>query len=342
MHKTGMTMTRKDIRLYCRIFLVLLLPVLLTSCSKQAPVQKLKKISFAFSVANDQKVPAFQRVQQIQLDGQGNLYVMDSENRTIYKFDGSGRFQKLLCSPGKQLGQLDRVVSFNIYRDSLLIIHNQGVLDFLTMEGKPVRELSLAGRADITVRDNGLLFINRMMDAVQWQSCIQVLDLNGKLLDQFKHVRGPYYKSSQADFAFVGHLSNDRIVYAPAVLDSVFLYDLKGRLLKGVKRIGGEKPPKDTDQAWPCQVEDLYVHNDKAYLLLADKVASTEDAVYFQKIAMYDANLKLERIFELPQAITMSIPTEQWAPWYHKFLVTGNRFLFMVSQPADHIEAYEY
>lgn len=321
---------------------IILIALLYFSCTRQPPVQKLKQSTFSLSFQAEQKIPPLTRVKDIKQDGLGNLYLLDVDKKYIYKFDPNGRFLNLLCGPGYLLGQLDRAVSIHIYRDSLLLVHNQSVVDVLTIQGKPIREVSARGRGDISVRNDGTVFINRMMDATQWGYLIQTIDLQGNELHQFKPARGPFYKTSQADFSFVGHLSNNRVVYVPALLDSIFLYDVQGRLLKSAVRVDGVKPPADTDQQWPFQVEDLCVHNDRIFLLPADKTDPNSNEVYFKKIAEYNADLKLVKIYELPESITVTTTTEPWAPWYHRFLVTDSSFLFMVAKPAEHIEAYEY
>ena len=87
-------------------------------------------------------------------------------------------------------------------------------------------------------------------------------------------------------------------------------------------------------------IDDVFIDNDTIYILHVDYKASTEKEIFVREIAAYDLQLAFQRIYELPEAITMSIESFIVAPWYHKFLVRNNQFLFMVSKPVEHLVAF--
>ncbi len=312
--------------------------LLFSSCSK-VPRLPLRPASFMLKGQRGETENLFGKVKQIQIDQKGNLYVLDSERFFIYKFNPEGKFLAKLCGEGNQLGQMNKPTSFDVYGDSLILIYNIGSIDLLDSNGKGVRSLYLNGRADVSVSPGGQIIINRMLDALEYGYFLEGWDLQGNSLFQLRPTRGPVYKNSLADFAFTGFTDDNRLVYAPSAIDSLYLYDMKGRLQKKAKRFSGIKSsPKKLE----FDIEDMCVHNNRIYLLKVDHGKTTEEKVYIREALQYNLDLSLERIYKLPQPITMTVMTDPWAPWYHKFLVADKHFLFMASEPSDHLLAYTY
>lgn len=332
--KEGFAFGRKSISFvtYCLL--------LLSVCSK-VPQIPLLLHPLTLEIPKEEKPSLFGKVKQIRIDHQDNLYVLDSENFFIYKFGSDGKFLAKIGGEGPQLGMLSKPCSFDIYRDSLIIIYNLGVLDFLDINGKGIRSLYLSGRADISVSPGGQILINRMMDASQFGYFIEVWSLQGDTLSRFKPARGQIYKNSEIDIAFTGFTSDNRLVYVPSAIDSIFIYNLNGQIEKKAKRFSLNKRSKKQKKL-SFEVEDICVHNDKIYLLFVNQQKSTKEKFYFRDILQYNLDLKLERIYKLPEPVTMTVATEPWAPWYHKFLVTDKYFLIMVSNPEDHLLAFRY
>ncbi len=315
---------------------------LLTSCQKPVPVVTLKKAAFTLQVPGSEGVPPFQRIKHMCQDSRGNFFILDADANLIYQFDAAGKFVSSMGGLGRQLGLLDRAVSVNVLHDSLLLVHNQGVMDIWSINGTPLRYFFVPGCADIRLSQDGRMLVNRMMDAFQFKFFMEIRDLEGNLVQEFKPPRALFYKNEYYDFGYFGNLSEGKLAYAPAYIDSIFIYDMTGNILKSAVRKCGIRRTTEPVDSLLYQVEDLYVWKDRIFLLLVDPAKGLDGDIICRDIAEYNVDLQLVRIYRLPQPITLSIPLEEYAPWYHKFLVNDQHFYFMVSKPVERLQAYYY
>ena len=118
------------------------------------------------------------------------------------------------------------------------------------------------------------------------------------------------------------------------------IYDLKGNILKKARRAIPKSMTPKPDIQLAFTVEDVYVVNDRIFILRVDSKKSTEQETYIRQIAEYDLDLQLTKIYVLPESITISPIGSGWASWYHKFIVKDNLFIFMVSKPVEHLVAF--
>jgi len=317
------------------IFIVLIM-LLLLSCGSKAPRSALVKADFSLNLPYDQETSPFERVKVIKTDGSGNFYVLDAEKLVIFKFDSAGNFIKLLGGAGNKCGELGLPSAMDIYNDSLLIVHNRGTIDLLNLDGKCQRFFFIRGFADMSISPTGTVVLNRMSSALDLGFFIETYSLAGRQINTFGPPRGRKYQNRDADFAFTGFLSNSNLVYVPAFLDSIFIYNLDGKIVKRARRAIPNDYVPAPDKPLKFNVEDVYVTDDRIFVLRVDQKKSTKLYTYVKEIAEYDADLNFRRIYELPESITMSIESFALAPWYHKFIVRDNLFIFMVSRPVEH------
>jgi len=259
----------------------------------------------------------------------------------ILKFDPEGNFIKLFGGEGNKCGKLSVPSGIDTYEDSLLLVHNKGSVDLLDLDGNCLSYFFIRGFADMSISPNGTIVLNRMNYALDLGFFIETYSLGGKQLKTFGPTRGRKYQNRDADFAFSGFTSDNHLVYVPAFLDSIFIYDIDGNILKRARRAIPESVTPKIDAPLELLVEDVYVSNDRIFVLQVDKEKSTELEIYVRHIAEYDLDLKLRQIYELPGSITMSIEALAVSPWYHKFIVKDDLFLFMVSKPVEHLVAFE-
>lgn len=314
---------------------LLLLLVLVFSCGK-TPTVSLKKIDFHLKIPPSATKEFFGRVKSIAMDDSGNTYILDSEHVNVVKFTANGEFVKELLAYGWGNGFVNRPVSIQVV-DTLLILHNLSTLQFFTLNGVFLRTVEIGGRCAITVAPDGMILANRMSDRFQFNYCLETYDRDGTLLTTFRTPRSKWYKRNSVDFAFTAFTPEGHIVYMPTLLDSAFLYDRSGRLLKS-KKMESVRTNKKTDFVF--HVEDMFVDDQFIYLLRVNH-DSTSEEVTCKKIDKYDFQFNHLESLILPAPVTIGIELEPWAPWYHKFVVRNNTYYLVLSQPIEHLVAYE-
>jgi hypothetical protein len=251
-----------------------------------------------------------------------------------------GNFIKLFGGEGNQCGKLNFPTAMDTYRDSLLLVHNRGSIDLLDLDGNCLNFFMYRGFTDVSISPQRTIVVNRMNRAIEFGFFIETYDLNGKQIKTFGPPRGEIYKNRDVDFAFTGFTSDDNLVYVPAFLDSIYIYDMDGNILKRARRAISKSIQPKVDEPLELLVEDICVANDRIFVLRVDKKKSTTSEIYVRHIAEYNLDLELINSYELPESITMSIEAFGLAPWYHKFLVKDNLFMFMVSKPVEHLVAF--
>jgi len=324
------------------IFIIIIfgISLYLLSCGKDMPVQKLEKADFALNLPQSDEASPFEKVKIMKMDSHGNLFILDSGKNLIFKFDSLGNFIKLFGGQGTQCGKLNFPSGMDIYQDSLLLIHNRGTIDLLDLDGNCLRFIMIRGLADFSISPRKTIVLNRMNGALELGFFIEAYDLNGKQINTFGPPRGEVYKNRNADFAFTGFTSDNNLVYVPAFLDSIYIYDMEGNILKRARRAIPKSIQPKVDEPLELLVEDICVANDRIFVLRVDKEKSTETEIYVRQVAAYNLDLELINIYELPESITMSIEAFGFSPWYHKFVVKDNLFIFMVSKPVEHVVSF--
>lgn len=312
----------------------------LVGCAEKVPTTKLVQKDYPLKYAADQSHFKLSRVLDFTMDKRGNLYVLDIDQMQILKFDSSGQFIRAIVGSGNEFGHVYRPCSI-VVLDSLLVLHNISSLEFFDLNGKYKKKIILPGRGDLSMNRHGTIVINRMTDSYQYGNCLEVYDVKKGPQTKFLKPRSRLTGNQDSDFAFTGLTDDNRIVYVPAFEDSIFLFDTKGNLLKANEMRNVHPAPKQVADSLVFRSEDMYVTDDQIYVLRPDYEKSTDEKVYVKFIDQYDFDLQLVRTFELPESITMTVPLELWTFVYHKFVVRNNRFLFMVSEPSEHLVEFE-
>ncbi len=301
------------------------------------PRVKLEKTSFSFTFPDSSK-NGLSRVLDMDQDPFGNYYVVDSKDQRVYKFDSSGVLIDTVIHSGSGYGSVWRPVSINAY-DSLLVLFNINTLEYFK-NGKLQRKLLPSGRAEILIDKDGTIVLNRGSDSYQHKYLMQVRDENGQKISEFGTPRQPLFPDLNPDLAFMGLLPQQRIVYVPAFLDSMFLYSYQGELLKADQLKQTYQKNKSSADSLYLEIEDLDTWQDQIYIVRIDQDKTDDETVYVDRIEEYNSDLDLVRIYTLPESIATSVALEPWSMLYHRFLVTKDKFIFMVSKPYEHVEAY--
>ena len=309
-----------------------------SGCGKKAPSYKLEVTSFALHIPNVDINKYFSRVTDIDITPNNEIVIVDIDGPGILRFESDGEFINNIASNGS--GNYEAICSVTPV-DSLFAINTFGLIEFFTRTGKPVKRHFLRGRGDVVVAQNGGFVINRMYDSFRIGKCLETYDENGQLISTFRSPRCSQEGEELLDFAFFGLTKNNKIIYMPATVDSGFIYDFDGNLILAKKIKSKLKPYKLEDGAPGILTEDVYVNEDGIFVIRVNKKMSTEKIVVFDLIEQYDFNFDLIASYNFAKPITMTVATEYYSPWYHKFCYKDGLFYFMISQPFEQLIAFK-
>jgi len=274
------------------------------------------------------------------IDKDGFIYVLDTQKSEVLQFSPSGEFQKVFIKSGRVYGNVFRPCSINAF-DSLFVLHNSGSIEYFDLSGNYKFKVLSHGRLDVVFADEKIVVANRMMDAIQYNGCIEKYTRGTEDLLTFRSQRNLLYGDAIADFVFCRMVTDSQLVVVSAVVDSIFLYNLDGKLLESNRLKNVHEKIKEVPDSLVFNTEDIYVENSNIYLLRVDHKKSTDETVYVKYIDQYDLDLNLVQTYELPYSVTMTVAIEPWCFCYHKFFVRNKKFYFMVSEPDEEMVVFE-
>ena len=142
----------------------------------------------------------------------------------------------------------------------------------------------------------------------------------------------------KAQYIIGKKILKDSMKYAGGIF---IFYDFDGNLILAKKIKSKLKPYKLEDGAPGILTEDVYVNEDGIFVIRVNKKMSTEKIVVFDLIEQYDFNFDLIASYNFAKPITMTVATEYYSPWYHKFCYKDGLFYFMISQPFEQLIAFK-
>ena len=317
-----------------------LLIVFVFSCSKQTPKIKLVQSDFRLSLPDSLTGEYLTIVTNITVDKDGFIYILDNGKNEVLKFNPSGDFHSIFVKSGRGFGSIYRPCSINVF-DTLFVLHNTGSLEYFDLSGKYFDKVLSHGRFDAVYADDKIVIVSRMVDSYQYEGCIEKYTRETEELLAFRSSRFFLHRDVTADFIFTRMVSDSQLVIVPAVEDSIFLYDIDGKLLKSKRIVNTHEKIKDVPDSLVFRTEDIFVDNNYIYLLRVDHKKSTEEIVYVKYIEQYNSNLAFVQSLELPYSVTMTTAIEPWSFCYHKFFVRKDKFYFMVSKPGEQMVVFE-
>jgi hypothetical protein len=303
---------------------------------------KLIRIQQELTIAtNGQNTPiSFGKVKAIDVDRFGNLYVLDAGNHKVYKFGVTGKLMSSWGKEGSGPAEFRNPRALCVVGDSLVYVFHDGRIEVTDSDGKYKRRVVAHSVHDVKVASDGRIIYNFQNQSLYPGYCFSVYTPNSVLISKFRHSIARKYKTEMADVGFMDLNSKDEIIYFQAFLDSIFVYDLNGKLLSRYQQNLGFQPQPLTDEKQVMFNEDIFVDNKDHVFVLRVFREDQDEGTFIKQIDEYDQNLQLIRKYELPEPITLSIGFNLISPWYHKFTKRDKQFLFFVSQPMDHLEIY--
>jgi hypothetical protein len=125
-----------------RAFALLTLALLCGSCAaEEGPADRTAvQLSEIDTLVSDSEI-AFERAIEVAVSRTGELvYVLDAGAATIHVFDSTGQWIGRHGRVGSGPGEFQQPHNLTLLADTLMVIdHGNGRLQFLTMDGKPIR-----------------------------------------------------------------------------------------------------------------------------------------------------------------------------------------------------------
>ena len=329
---------------FLSIIVCLILLLLVFGCQSSRKIETIQLVKIEhelYSAADDLHTPvSFGKVKAIDIDGGGNLYVLDGEHYTVYKFDVTGKLLNSWGAKGMGPAEFRDPRALCVVSDSLVYVFHAGRADVTDTDGKYLRRIIAHSIYDVKVASDERIIYNYQDRSLYPGFCFSVYSPKSELIVDFRRAQAQKYKTELADVGFMDLNSKDEIVYFQAYLDSSFIYDLNGNLLRSQPQTLGFPRPALTDQEQTLLIEDIFVDDKDHVFVLRVFRDDPDEGTFIKQIDEYDQNLQLIRKYELPEPITMSIGFNLISPWYHKFVKRDKQFLFLVSKPTDHLEIY--
>lgn len=195
----------------------------------------------------------FYRISDVNVDREQNIYVLESGNKRIQKFDKNGRYLQTIGRRGQGPGEFEdpsRILIDNL--DNICVLDGISIEEF-DNSGKYLR--TIIGRVpilDLALTLDGVFIakINVISPDAGSNRAIVKLDSNGalvKTIAQFPFglglskrgmVETNYYRFD----LFFAALSTQKFVYAYSREYKLIIADVSGRILSTYSKVGDEKP----------------------------------------------------------------------------------------------------
>lgn len=140
-----------------------------------------------WSIGNDDDANyQFYNVRGILPDDEQNIYVLDSGNCRVQKFDNSGNFLQTIGRKGQGPGELASPSAFSIGTDGILYVSDQMKLETFGAEGNYKKTISLEARIyDFMVTPEGHIITYTVLTEDEGtKKAIIKLDSDGKITDK--------------------------------------------------------------------------------------------------------------------------------------------------------------
>ena len=321
------------------ILLISLMSILIViaGCGEKAPTYQLEPSTFRLQMQDAAPEGPFVRVVDIDVTPQNEFIIVDLDAPGVFRFASDGKFVNDIYGHGS--GNYQGLCSATPV-DSVLAVNTVGLVEFFNRDGRPLYRHFIRGRGDVQIAGDRKFVINRMYDSFRSGHCLETYDENGKLINAFRTPQCTQEGEEMMDFAFTGITPENEIVYIPAVKDSVFIFDFQGNSLKAGRLKTKFRPRKAEDGSPIVLMEDVYADRDGIFIVRINESVKKEGAVHFDLIEQYDFDLNHVASYTFEKPLTMTVHTDYYSPWYHRFCHKDNTFYFMISQPYEQFMAF--
>jgi len=128
------------------------------------------------------------RPNDVALDNDGNIYVLDSGNFRVQKYDPNGMFLKTFGKKGQGPGELENPSALSIDAENNILVNDKGVIEYLDQSGKEFKRITLDPPANNTHILTPSKFISGrtgLSFAPEILPLLNIFDQNGSQLSEF-------------------------------------------------------------------------------------------------------------------------------------------------------------
>lgn len=239
-----------------KIFLVLVLGIIVLQSKAASAVKnseinrcpifkEIATIGIEEAQGDEQKPYQFADVTSIEMDDQGNVYVLDQKESCVKKFSQSGKFIKTIITQGKGPGEISNPVNFtfNRFTKTLFVLHEYGfMLREFDLEGKTIKDHILPEQFFFFfdfLDSKRFLYPGKDVVNENYYYCFKIADLQSRKIEK------KWYRTS-VDIAlnrYILFVMKDGLFWSSSDNQmELIAYDLtKDKLVKTIKTPGEKK-----------------------------------------------------------------------------------------------------
>ena len=217
----------------------------------------------------------FYRVRKIDVDDQGNIYVLEGGNCRLQKFDPDGQYLQTIGKKGQGPGEFERPSKLSFGEENNIYISEYRKIHIFNGKGKFINSILLSDfTTDFSIASDKSIFgIASIRTDVESKQCIVKLDTKGKMIKniaQFDYPAKPVQRKGTdgTTMAFgLSHQYNQDLYFSRAVADkhiyaysseySLFRVNLEGNLELIIKK---EEPQHSISQKEKNKIYERYSH----------------------------------------------------------------------------------
>ena len=179
----------------------------------------------------------------VKTDAEQNIYVLDMMDKSVIKFNKSGKFLNRFGRFGRGPGEFLFAQGFDVFNDGKIVVADPNNNKITVFSGKKIYEYKCRlGPLKVSFVSSNEVVIFQMLEPV-FTSMVRKINYKNKTIVDYQNIldqdsfKDKVYGILPFLFGDVSRYNNDNIVYTSRVLNYVVVFNAKGKIDKAFKMI---------------------------------------------------------------------------------------------------------